>query len=63
MASAGMIMTKGDDTKLVMLRKAPPNDLIRTILEQIRIILEKSTSPWPKTWTYFVTHNTKAFDR
>jgi hypothetical protein len=36
-----MIMTKGDDIGLVKLRYTPPNDLIGTILEQIRIILEK----------------------
>jgi hypothetical protein len=36
-----MIMTKGDDIGLVKLRYTPPNDLIETILEQIRIIPEK----------------------
>ena len=41
MATTGMIMTKGDDIGLVMLRYTSPNDLIRTILKQIRIILEK----------------------
>jgi hypothetical protein len=40
-ASTCMIMTKGDDIGLVKLRYTPPNDLVRTILEQIRIILEK----------------------
>jgi hypothetical protein len=42
-----MIMTKGYDIGLVRLRDASPNDLIGTILEQIRIVPEKSTSPWP----------------
>jgi hypothetical protein len=41
MASACMIMTKGDHIGLVKLKYTPPNDLIGTILEQIRIILEK----------------------
>jgi hypothetical protein len=36
-----MIMTKGDDIGLVMLKDISPNDLIETILEQIRIVLEK----------------------
>jgi hypothetical protein len=36
-----MIMTKGDDIGLVMLEDTTPNDLIGTILEQIRIVLEK----------------------
>jgi hypothetical protein len=36
-----MIMTKGDDIGLVMLGYTLPNDLIRAILEQVRIILEK----------------------
>jgi hypothetical protein len=40
-ASTSMIMTKGDDIGLVKLRYTPPNDLIGTILEQIRIIPEK----------------------
>jgi hypothetical protein len=40
-ASASLIMTKGDDIGLIMLRYTLPNDLVRTILEQIRIILEK----------------------
>jgi hypothetical protein len=34
-------MTKGDDIGLVKLRYTSPNDLIETILEQIRIILKK----------------------
>jgi hypothetical protein len=34
-------MTKGDDIGLVKLRYTPLNDLIGTILEQIRIIPEK----------------------
>ena len=34
-------MTKGDDIGLVMLRYTPPNDLVGTILEQIKIIQEK----------------------
>jgi hypothetical protein len=41
MASASMIMTKGNDLGLTMLRYTPPNDLVMTILEQIKIILEK----------------------
>ena len=41
MASTGMIMIEGDDIGLVMLRYTSPNDLIWTILEQIRIIPEK----------------------
>ena len=36
-----MIMTKGDDIGLVILRYTSPNDLVGTIVEQIRIILEK----------------------
>jgi hypothetical protein len=36
-----MIVTKGDDTRLVGLGDTSPNDLIGTILEQIRIIPEK----------------------
>jgi len=36
-----MIVTKGDDTRLVGLRDTSPNDLIGTILEQIRIVPEK----------------------
>jgi hypothetical protein len=42
-----MIMTKGDDIVLVMLRDTPPNDPIGTILEKIRIVPKKSASPWP----------------
>ena len=38
MATTGMIMTEGDDIGLIMLRYTSPNDLIRTILKQIRII-------------------------
>jgi hypothetical protein len=34
-------MTEGDDIGLVMLRYTSPNDLIETILKQIRIIPEK----------------------
>jgi hypothetical protein len=41
MATTGVIMTEGDDIGLVMLRYASPNDLIGTILKQIRIIPEK----------------------
>jgi hypothetical protein len=41
MASTSMIMTKGDDIDLVKFRYASPNDLIRTILEQVRIIPKK----------------------
>ena len=41
MAITGMIMTKGDEIGLVMLRYTSPNDLIGTILKQIRNILEK----------------------
>jgi hypothetical protein len=41
MASTSMIMTKGDDIGLVRLRDASLNDLIGTILEQIRIVPEK----------------------
>ena len=41
MASTSIIMTKGDDIRLVMLRNTPPNDLIGTILEQVRIIPKK----------------------
>jgi hypothetical protein len=40
-ASTSMIVTKGDDTRLVGLGDTSPNDLIGTILEQIRIIPEK----------------------
>jgi hypothetical protein len=41
MAPTCMIMTKGDDISLVEFRYASPNDLIGTILEQIRIIPKK----------------------
>jgi len=41
MASTGMIMTEGDYTGLVRLGNTSPNDLIETILEQIRIVPEK----------------------
>ena len=41
MATTGMIMTKGDDIGFVMLRYTSPNDLIGTILKQIRIIPKK----------------------
>jgi hypothetical protein len=41
MASTCMIMTKGDDIGLVKFRYASPNDLIGTILEQVRIIPKK----------------------
>jgi hypothetical protein len=41
MASIGMIMIEGDDIGLIVLRYTSPNDLIGTILEQIRIIPEK----------------------
>jgi hypothetical protein len=41
MATIGTIMTEGDNIGLVMLRYASPNDLIRTILKQVRIIPEK----------------------
>jgi hypothetical protein len=41
MASTSMIMTNGDSIGLVMLKYTSPNDLVETILEQIRIILEK----------------------
>jgi hypothetical protein len=41
-------MTKGDDIGLVKLRYTPINDLIGTILEQIRIILEKGLHPGQK---------------
>jgi hypothetical protein len=44
-ASTGMIMTEGDDTGLVRLGNASPNDLIGTILEQVRIVPEKNSSP------------------
>jgi len=36
-----MIMVKGDGIGLVVLRDTSPNDLTGTILEQIRIVLEK----------------------
>jgi hypothetical protein len=36
-----MIMTKGDNIGLAMLRDTLPNDLIGTIVEKIRIVLEK----------------------
>jgi hypothetical protein len=36
-----MITTKGDDFGLVILRYIPPNDLVRKLLEQIRIIPKK----------------------
>jgi hypothetical protein len=48
MASTCMIMTKGDDIGLVKLKYTPPNDLIGTILEQIRIIPEKCLHPGQK---------------
>jgi hypothetical protein len=41
MASTSMIVTKGDDIGLAKLRDASPNDLIGTILQQIRIVPEK----------------------
>jgi hypothetical protein len=34
-------MTKADDIGLVLLRDTSPNDLIRTILEKIRIVPKK----------------------
>jgi hypothetical protein len=40
-ASTSMIMIEGDDTGLVRLGNASPNDLIGTILEQVRIVPEK----------------------
>jgi hypothetical protein len=40
-ASTSMIMTKGDDIGLVRLGDASLNDLIGTILEWVRIGLEK----------------------
>jgi len=40
-AFTSMIVTKGDDTRLVGLGDTSPNDLIGTILEQIRIIPEE----------------------
>ena len=40
-ATTGMIMTEGDDIGLAMLRYTSPNDLIWTILNQIRIIPKK----------------------
>jgi hypothetical protein len=40
-ASTSMIMAKENDIRLVMLRDASPNDLIRTILKKVRIISEK----------------------
>jgi len=40
-ASTSMIVTKGDDTRLVGLGDTSPNDLIGTTLEQIRIVPEK----------------------
>lgn len=40
-ASTGMIMTEGDDTGLVRLGNASPNDMIGTILEQVRIVPKK----------------------
>jgi hypothetical protein len=42
MAPTSMIMTKRDDIGLVKFRYTSPNDLIGTILEQIRIIPKKS---------------------
>jgi len=36
-----MIMIKGDEIGLVRLRDASPNNMIGTILEQIRIVQEK----------------------
>ena len=41
MASTSMIMTEGDDVGLVRLKYTSPNNLIGTILKQIRIIPEK----------------------
>jgi hypothetical protein len=41
MATTGMIMTEGDNIGLGMLRYVSPNDLIGTILKQIRIIPKK----------------------
>jgi hypothetical protein len=41
MASTCMIITKGDDIGLVKFRYASSNDLIGTILEQIRIVPKK----------------------
>jgi hypothetical protein len=40
-AFASMIMTKGDDIGLVMLIFTSPSDLVRIILEHLRIIPEK----------------------
>jgi hypothetical protein len=34
-------MTEGDDTRLVRLGYASPNDLIGTILKQVRVVPEK----------------------
>ena len=41
MAATGMIMTKRDDAGLVMVGNASPDDLIGTILKQVRIIPEE----------------------
>jgi hypothetical protein len=38
-ASTSMVMAKGDDISLVMLRDTSHNDLIRTILKKVRIVL------------------------
>jgi hypothetical protein len=41
MASTIMIMIERDDTGLVRLVNASSNDLIETLLEQVRVVLEK----------------------
>jgi hypothetical protein len=63
MASTCMIMTKGDDIGLVKFRNASPNDLIRTILEQIMIIRKKGFHLGQKFELIFVAPNAKAFGR
>jgi hypothetical protein len=41
MAPAGMVMTEGDDTGLVIFWNTSPNDLIGTILKQVWIVPEE----------------------
>jgi hypothetical protein len=59
MASTNMIMTIGDGIGLVRLRDASSNDLIGTILEQIRIVPEKVLHHGHE----LAAPNVKAFDQ
>jgi hypothetical protein len=61
MATTGIIMTERDDIGLVMLRYTSPNNLIGTILKQIRIIPEKVFHHGQKFEFILSPLNAKAF--